>query len=276
MLKKIKKSDITVNIILIVLSVMVLFPVYIILLNSFKTKGEMLNSILSLPTTFTFDNYISTFGKLKYVSRVINTLFITVFSVLGIVFCSALAGYKIARTESKLSKLLFMFFTSSMLIPFHSIMISLTQVSAKLGIRDTKTGLVFIYIGLGINMAVFLFNGFAKIVPYELEEAAAIDGCNSFQTFFLIVFPMLKPIATTVAIIDILWIWNDFLLPLLMLNNQDNYTLILGINQFFGQYNTDWTNILAGIVLTSIPIIIFYLFFQKNIMKGIADGAVKG
>lgn len=276
MVKKINKSDIFVNIILIVFTILILFPIYIIVLNSFKTRGELLNSILALPTTFTFDNYISTFGKLNYIARIVNTLFITVFSVLGIIFCSALAGYKIARTESKLSKFLFLFFTSSMLIPFHSIMISLTQISAKLGVRDSKTGLIFIYIGLGINMAVFLFNGFVKSVPYELEEAAVIDGCNSVQTFFLIVFPLLKPIATTIAIIDILWIWNDFLLPLLMLNNPDNYTLILGINQFFGQYNTDWTNVLAGIVLTSIPIIIFYLFFQRNIMKGIADGAVKG
>ncbi|MDA3901319.1 MAG: carbohydrate ABC transporter permease [Spirochaetes bacterium] len=269
------KTNIFVLMLLAVITCIILFPVYTVLLNSFKTRSEMLVSFLAFPKEFTFDNYIITIQKLKYVSRFFNTLIVTVLSVTGIVFFSALAGYKIARTQSRLSKVLYLLFTLSMLIPFHSIMISLTQISKIVGVRNSLWGLSIINIGLGVNLAIFLFTGFSKSIPKELEEAAAIDGCNEFQVFRYIAMPLLKPIAATVAIIDVLWIWNDLLLPLLMLTSSKDFTLVLGINQFFGLYNSDWTLALAGLILTSIPAIMFYLVFQKYIIKGIASGAVK-
>jgi raffinose/stachyose/melibiose transport system permease protein len=167
-------------------------------------------------------------------------------------------------------------FVASMLVPFHSIMIPLTRVAKTMGVQGSTYGLALIYIGLGVNMAIFLYHGFVKSIPRELEESAQIDGCNEFQTFFQIIFPLLLPITVTIAILDFLWIWNDFLLPLLMLTDVNRYTLILSTNMLFGEYNKEWPLILSSLVLTAIPVILIYAFFQKFIMEGIAEGAVKG
>ncbi len=253
-----------------------LFPLYIALINAFKTDGQMAKSILALPTSLNFDNFKEAFHRLDFIKSTLNTLFITTVAVIGILICSSLAGYKLARSKSKLSKIFYGLFVASMLVPFHSIMISLTRVSMVLDIKGTKLGLSAIYIGLGVNMAIFLYYGFIGSIPEELEEAAVIDGCGPFAVFYYVVFPLLKPITATIAILDALWIWNDFLLPLLMIKKKKNYTLILSANSFFGKYEADWTNILAGLLMTSIPLIVFYIFFQKNIIEGITAGAVKG
>lgn len=163
-----------------------------------------------------------------------------------------------------------------MLVPFHSIMIPLTRMARGLSVQGSTYGLALIYIGLGVNMAIFLYHGFVKSIPRELEESAQMDGCNEFQTFFQIIFPLLLPITVTIAILDFLWIWNDFLLPLLMLTDVNNYTLILSTNMLFGEYNKEWPLILSSLVLTAVPVILIYAFFQKFIMEGIAEGAVKG
>lgn len=265
--------------ILIVLTIgaaIALFPIYIAVINSLKTNGEISRSILGLPQKLQFINFVKAYNKLDFLVVVRNTALITGLSVIGILFAGSLAGYKIARTPGKLSRLFYFLFIASMLIPFHSIMISLTKTAMALGVKGSILGTVAIYIGLGINMAIFLFHGFVSTVPIELEEAAIIDGCGSFGIYYHVVFPLLKPITATVAILDALWIWNDFLLPLLMISDSDNYTLILSANKFFGKYEADWSNILAGLLMTSIPLIIFYIAFQKNIVKGITAGAVKG
>jgi len=194
----------------------------------------------------------------------------------GIVFCASLAGYKLSRTSGKVSNFLFFLFVASMLVPFHSIMIPLTRMAKELHVQGTSYGLGVIYIGLGVNMAVFLYHGFVKTIPRELEESAEIDGCHPFQTFFQIIFPLLLPITVTIAILDFLWIWNDFLLPLLMLTDENSYTLIISTNKLFGEYHKEWSLILAALVLTAIPVVLIFIFFQHFIMQGIVEGAVKG
>ncbi len=261
---------------LIIAGMISFFPIYIALINSLKTDGEMANSILALPTVLRFENYIVSFQKLDFIRTTFNTLVISVFSVIGIIVTSSMAGYKIARSRLKLARFFQFLFVSSMLIPFHSIMISLTRTAMVLNVKGSLMGTVAIYIGLGVNMAIFLYVGFVGTIPIDLEEAAIIDGCGPFGVFLHVIFPLLKPITATIAILDALWFWNDFLLPLLMITDADNYTLILSANKFFGKYTADWTNLLAGLLMTSAPLVVFYMMFQKHIVKGIVAGAVKG
>lgn len=252
------------------------FPIYMALTNSLKTQGEMFRSFAGLPTKLRLENYTQAFDKINLLNSTLNSVIISVLGIGGIVFCAALAGYKLSRTKGKVSSVIFFLFIASMLVPFHSIMIPLTRMANKLSVQGSTYGLALIYIGLGVNMAIFLYHGFVKSIPKELEESAQIDGCNEFQTFFRIIFPLLVPITVTIAILDFLWIWNDFLLPMLMLTDVNRYTLILSTNMLFGEYNKEWPLILAALVLTAIPVILFYAFFQRFIMEGITEGAVKG
>lgn len=269
-------SSILISVFLSVGAVVSFFPVYMAIINSFKTQGEMFASFTSLPTTLNFDNYIQAFERIQLVQSTINSTVVSVLGIGGIILCSSLAGYKLSRTPGKLSAFIFSLFVASMLVPFHSMMIPLTRMAKTLNVSGSTYGLALIYIGLGVNMAIFLYHGFVKSIPRELEEAAVIDGCNQVQTFFRVIFPLLLPISVTIAILDFLWIWNDFLLPLLMLTDSNDYTLILSTNALFGEYTKEWSLILAALVLTAIPVIVIYSFFQKFIMHGIAEGAIKG
>lgn len=275
-MKRRKLYDRVITLVLAVGAVYTLFPVYMAVINSFKTQGEMLKSVLSLPTKLHFENYTDAFREINMLQSAMNTVVVTVIGITGIIVCASLAGYKLSRTPGKLSNFIFFMFVASMLVPFHSIMIPLTRMAKHLGFQGTTYGLAFIYVGLGVNMAIFLYHGFVKSVPRELEESARMDGCGELQTFVRIIFPLLLPITVTIAILDLLWIWNDFLLPLLMLTDVKRYTLILATNMLFGEYNNDWSLILASLVLTAIPVVVFYAFFQKYIMQGITEGAIKG
>jgi raffinose/stachyose/melibiose transport system permease protein len=262
--------------ILCVFGLLVLFPLFMALLNSFKTTAEMNQAVLSLPKTFKLDNYFTAFKSMEFFRSLINTVIITFFSFMGIVFISAMAGYKLSRTKTVLSQIIFFMIISSMMIPFTVIMLPLIQVSAKLHMLNKIWGIILVYIGVGINMPVFLYHGFVKSIPQELEEAAFIDGATDWQMFRKIIFPILQPINITVALLQIIWIWNDFLLPLVFISSQKNYTLILSTQSFYTMYSTSWELILAGNFMAIIPVIIIYLIFQKNIQEGIATGAVKG
>lgn len=263
--------------ILIAAAVFTLFPVYITILNSFKTQGEMMNNIVSLPENLEFRNYIEAFQKTDFLNSLKNTIVIVGVGLIGIILFSAMAGYKLCRIKTRLSGFIFGLFVMSMLIPFHSIMISLTRIAKNLKVQGSTIGLGFIYIGLGVSMAIFLYHGFVKSISHELEEAAVIDGCGDFRLFFKIVFPLLLPITATVAILNMLWMWNDFLLPLIMLTDYKDYTLLLSTNMLFGQYgNNDWSAILSTLTMAMLPVILIYLVLQKYIIEGIAEGAVKG
>lgn len=261
---------------LAVLTFFWLFPLLMALMNSFKTNGELLTNVMSFPTSLTFDNYKRTIEKMSYLRSFLNTVLLSFLSVSMMILFSALAGWRLSRTKTRLSSFLFALFVFSMLIPFSSIMIPLYKVILALHIKNSLIGLSFVYSGLGVSMAIFLYHGFVKGIPFELEEAAGIDGCSKLKTFFLIILPMLKPITATICITNVLWVWNDFLLPLITISKNKKYSLLLSTNTLFGQYSSDWSAILSALILSAIPVILFYAIFQKQILKGITDGAIKG
>jgi len=261
---------------LLAAAIFFLFPVLLALMNSLKTEGEMFKSVVQWPKTLHWENYRYVLTEVHILNNLYNTFVITLLSVGGIIVCSSLAGYKLSRTPGKFSAFIFFLFLSSMLIPFYSIMFTLIQMASRLHIQGSVYRLPLIYIGLGVNFAIFLYHGFVKSIPRELEESAQMDGCGQLQTFIRIIFPLLVPITVTIAILDILWVWNDFMLPLIMLTNYKSYTLVLLASTFFSQYSNEWSYILSILVLTSLPVILIYLLFQKYIVQGIADGAIKG
>ncbi|MBS3991391.1 MAG: carbohydrate ABC transporter permease [Erysipelothrix sp.] len=262
--------------ILVTYSLFSLSPIILAIINSGKTQGEILTNILAIPQNFKWSNYVVAFEKIKFTRSFFNTLLVVVIGCTGIVLFSSIAAYKLARVKSKLSNFYYGLFVFSMLIPFHSIMISLVRIANVTKIQGSLIGLGIIYIGLGVPMAIFLYTGFTRSIPVELDEAARIDGCSDLRLFFSIIFPQLKPITITIIITNALWMWNDFLLPLLMLPNSKNYTILLSTNILFGQYgNNDWPSILSVLIMAMLPVIVFYIILQKWILKGISEGALK-
>ncbi|CAI6083000.1 carbohydrate ABC transporter permease [Cohnella rhizoplanae] len=261
---------------LALLAVYFLFPIYMAIINSFKDQSEIYRSVLSWPSTVRFENYSDAFHKANMLKSGLNTIIVTVTGIVGIVLFSSLAGYKLSRTRGRLSQGLFMLFVASMLIPFQTIMVTLTKMARDLGLQGSPFGLGVVCAGLGVNMAIFLYHGFVKGVPRELDESAMMDGCGEWRAFFLIIFPLLGPITFTIVVLNLLWLWNDFLLPVLLLNDYRAYTLVLTINMFFGKYSREWPLILASLILSSLPIVVIFAFFQRWIIQGITDGAVKG
>jgi raffinose/stachyose/melibiose transport system permease protein len=261
---------------LLVAAVITLFPIYMAVLNSLKSDGEMLNQVLSFPKSITFGNYADAYRKIDFLRSFWNTIIVTLIGVTGIILFASMAGYKMSRTPGRLSRFLFSLFVLSSLIPFHSILITLVKIAKELKVQGTTYGLGFIYIGLGVALAIFLYHGFVKSIPRDLDEAAVMDGCGEFRLYAAIILPLLMPITATVAILNALWMWNDFLLPLLMLTKSQHYTLLISTNMLFGEYNNDWSAILSSLVLTMLPILLVYLLLQKYILSGIAEGAIKG
>lgn len=272
-----KWDSVIAAVILAMVSLFFLYPLIMVLQNSVKTYAALLTDVFGLPTKWEWGNYSHAWELMNYPRAFLNTLFVTVSGVAGMVLVSSLAAYKMARTKTRLSNLLFMLCIAPMLVPFHAIMITLTKVAKEMNLMNSLPGLAVMYWGLGAPMAIFLYHGFMKSVPLELDEAAMVDGCNPLQLFFRIVFPLLKPITTTIVVLNVLWIWNDFLLPLIMVNGQQaTKTLQLAAYQFFGQYVSEWQYIMAAIVMSVLPVLVFFLAMQKHIIKGIVSGAVKG
>lgn len=264
------------NIFGVLIGLIFLSPLYIAFTNSFKTQKGIYTSTISLPTKefFTLGNYAQAFKDLDFISSFTNSFLITTSSTVLIVIFSSMAAWMLVRTKTKFSSIIFFLFAAAMLIPFQSVMLPLINLMGKLHLLN-PVGLVFMYIGFGSSLSIIMYHGFIKNIPVELEEAATIDGCNKIQTFWLIVFPLLKPITVTVSILNAMWIWNDFLLPQLVVNKPGWQTLPLKMFFFFGQYAKKWNLALAGLVLAMIPIIIFYFFAQKHIVKGITQGSIK-
>ena len=265
-----------VHLLLIIGALFWLAPLLLALMNSFKTNGELLTNVLSLPQSLSFENYARTLDKMHYFRSLGNTVLLSGVSVTLIILFSSLAGWKLCRTKTRLSKFIFGLFVFSMLIPFSSIMIPIYRVILALKLKNSLLGLSLVYAGLGVSMAVFLYHGFVKGIPQELEEAAEMDGCGQLQVFRYMVFPLLKPITATVCITNVLWVWNDFLLPLIVISDNKKYTLLLSTNTLFGQYSSDWTAILSALIIAALPVSVFYAFFQKQILRGISEGALKG
>ena len=255
-----------------------LAPIIIVLYNSFKGKFYISDDPFALPNAETFsgiENYISGIEKTGFPAAFGWSLFITVFSVIAIVLFTSMTAWYIVRVKNGFTKALYYIFVFSMIVPFQMVMFTMTKTVADLGL-DTPWGLIIVYLGFGAGLAVFMFCGFVKSVPIEIEEAAMIDGCNPWQTFFHVVFPIMKPTAITVAILDAMWIWNDYLLPYLLIGSEYK-TIPIAVQYLRGGYGSvDMGAMMAMLVLSIIPIVVFYLSCQKYIIKGIVAGAVKG
>lgn len=253
-----------------------LFPIYILVLNSFKNTKGIFTDVIGFPNaaTFTLVNYPNAFEALEYIRSFVNSLTITVIATVLILLISAMAAWVLVRYKTKTSKIIFFLFAASMLIPFQCVMLPLVGFASRIGIMNPQ-GLIFMYMGFGSSMSIVMFHSFIKNIPEELEEAATIDGCGSFRLFFSIVIPLMRTILITVAVLNVMWIWNDYLLPSLIINKPGWQTLPLKTYLFFGQFAKRWDLASAGLIMCIIPIIIFYLCCQKYIVKGITDGAIK-
>ncbi len=274
--KRLKKAGL--YLLLIIFGSAFLAPIFIVLMNSFKGKLYITDAPFSLPNSETFnglENYLSGLQKTGFFSAFGYSLFITLGSVLVIVLFSSMTAWYITRVKSKITSIMYYAFVFSMIVPFQMVMFSMSKLANILNL-DNPLGIIVIYLGFGAGLSVFMFCGFIKSIPLEIEEAAMIDGCGSIRTFFLVVFPLLKPTAITVAILNTMWIWNDYLLPYLVIGS-DYKTIPIAIQYLKGGYGSvDMGAMMAMLVLAIIPIVVFYLSTQKYIIKGVVAGAVKG
>jgi len=260
----------------VLLALLFLVPFYFVVINSLKSFGDLMRNAAGWPEAFRWDNYARVWEIMKFPRAFMNSLLITVLSNAGLVIISAMAAYRILRRPTVFNRVLFVLFIAAMVIPFQSIMIPLVKVASEVGLMDSRFGLIICYFGFGVSLNLFLYHGFMKSIPLEIEEAAVVDGCTPYGVFWRIVFPLLKPMTITILILNSLWIWNDFLLPLLVLHSADIRTIPLQTYSFFGQYTKQWDLALAGLVLGVAPMVAFFLLMQKHIIAGISAGAVKG
>lgn len=272
-MSKDKKNLFSIEVLGLLLGLIWIAPFYLMIVNALKTKKQIFSGVLGLPDALALGNFVQAFADLEFLKSLFNSVLITGFSVAVIIIFSAMAGYALARNKSKLSGGLFFVFVAAMLIPFQSVMIPLVSIFGQ-GNMLNAAGLIFMYLGFGCSLSIFLYHGAMTSIPKSLDEAAIIDGANRFQLFWYIIFPLLKPISVTVGILNVIWIWNDYLLPSLVLN-EANATIPLKMFFFFGEYTKQWHLALAGLTLAIIPVIIFYFFAQKQILKGVSEGAVK-
>lgn len=269
-------SNMVLQIVMVVVALIFLAPFYFLLVNSVKSLGDIMVDAANWPSVFHFDNYSKAWQMTRFPEAFTNSILITAISNVIIALLSAMAAYRMVRSNTRFNRFVFMLFVSAMVIPFQSIMIPLLQVINFLGVNNSIVGLILSYLGLGIPLSVFLFHGFVKGIPLEIEEAATVDGASPFRVFARIVLPMLKPMMVTVIILNCLWVWNDYLLPSLILQSPELRTIPLATFAFFGQYSKQWDMALPALVLGITPIIIFFLSLQKYIVEGVAAGSVKG
>lgn len=258
----------------IILAAFFIFPILLLFINSFKSLKEIYISVLQLPKTLNLDNYISAFKELDYLNAIKNSLIITCTVTVANVICCSMAAWVLVRYKTKTSKLIFTIFSVAVLVPFQCVMLPLLEEMGKLNMINMP-GLMLVNLGFGSSMSIILFHGFMKNVPVELEEAASIDGASQPRIFFTIVLPLIKGIAVTVAILNVMSLWNDYLLPSLTINRSGTQTLPLRTYLFFGAYTKKWNLGSAALVMAIIPVIIFYVLCQKHIIKGVTEGAVK-
>ncbi len=273
-----KSTAMVLSIILSILSIAFLFPIVLVLSNSFKNKLYISDAPFQLPNSTTFvglSNYIDGASKIGFFDAFGRSAFITIGSVIFIIIFTSMTAWYLVRVKSVFISSIYYVFVFAMIVPFQMVMFTMSKIANDLGLNNMY-GLIILYLGFGAGQAVFLFTGFMKSIPIEVEEAAMIDGCNPLQTYFGIIFPMVKPIAVTISILNAMWIWNDFLLPSLILP-QEKGTIPMVIQNLKGGYGSiDMGAMMAMLVLAILPIIVFYLSSQKYIIKGIAAGAVKG
>ena len=279
--QKERRSHTVLTVVFAIIAVAYLYPIFIVLVNSLKTNAAINLDTFAFPTSNTFmglQNYIKgmTFGNYPFLKAVGYSLFITLASTALILVCTSMAAWYVSRVGSFFSKIVYYLCVFSMVVPFQMVMFTLSRTANQLSL-DTPWTIPVIYLGFGAGLAVFMFCGFVKSIPLEIEEAAAIDGCGPVRTFFQVVLPMMKPTMISVGVLEIMWVWNDFLLPYLVLDRTEYMTIPIVIQHLKGSYGqVDMGATMALILLSILPVIIFYLCCQKHIIKGVAAGAVKG
>ena len=262
---------------IIVLACLYIYPVFLMVDNSFKPFKEILTNVLALPSKLEWANYTYVIEKMEYFRLFWNNVVITLIGIAGIVAFSSMAAYILDRKDTPVTKAIHTFIITPMLIPFQTIMITLLKFMNIIHLNGTTWGLGIQYWGFGIPMATFIYFNFMKSIPTEIDESAMIDGATTFQTYLLIIFPLLKTVTATVVVLDVMWIWNDFLLPLLMVNSSpSSKTLVLAAYNFVGSLNTKWHYALAAMVLAILPSVIVFVFLQRYIVDGVVAGAIKG
>ena len=280
MSKQKRTWDVILVVVMVLLCLLWIYPIVLILLNSLKTEGSFTTStVFRLPTAETFAglrNYVYGVTKMNFLSSMGYSLLITVTSVVLILLCCSMTGWYLTRVNNKLSKFMNLLIVFSMVVPFQMVMFTLSKTADRLNLNN-PWNICIIYLGFGAGLAVFMFTGFMKSVPMEIEEAAMIDGCNPIQIFFKVVFPILKPTMISTAILETMWVWNDYLLPTLVLDIKKYRTIPMAIQYFRGSYGkVEMAPMMACIMITVLPVIVLYLICQKYIIDGVVAGAVKG
>ena len=281
MAKREERGKMVLTIIFTVICIAYILPILIVLMNSFKSNAAVNTETFAFPNANSFvgfQNYIKgmTFGNYPFLKAVGYSLFITLASTALILVCTSMAAWYVSRVGSFFSKIVYYLCVFSMVVPFQMVMFTLSRTANRLSL-DTPWTIPVIYLGFGAGLAVFMFCGFVKSIPLEIEEAAAIDGCGPVRTFFQVILPMMKPTMISVGVLEIMWVWNDFLLPYLVLDRTEYMTIPIVIQHLKGSYGqVDMGATMALILLSILPVIIFYLCCQKHIIKGVAAGAVKG
>lgn len=273
--KKYTKKTLAAEVIMILIAMGFVIPIYYLVVSTFKGQQEIMEHPLALPSAFTLENYGRALDTMDFWRNFGNSMLITVASVFVIVVCGSMAAYSICRHQSKFSKFMNVFFLLGFMVPAQATMLPLFTVMKNLHLVNTYQGMILLH----SNQCVFaylMYRGFIQTVPKELEEAAKIDGCNMWQTFWHITFPLLKPITTTIVIFNVMWIWNDFMLTYLFLNSSSKATLVMQVYNGIGMFSNDWSLMMPALVIALLPMVIFYLFMQKNIVAGVAAGSVKG
>ena len=280
MSKQKRTWDVILAVVMVLLCLLWIYPIVLILLNSLKTEGSFTTStVFRLPTAETFAglrNYVYGVTKMDFLSSMGYSLLITITSVVLILLCCSMTGWYLTRVNNKLSKFMNLLIVFSMVVPFQMVMFTLSKTADRLNLNN-PWNICIIYLGFGAGLAVFMFTGFMKSVPMEIEEAAMIDGCNPIQIFFKVVFPILKPTMISTAILETMWVWNDYLLPTLVLDIKTFRTIPMAIQYFRGSYGkVEMAPMMACIMITVLPVIVLYLICQKYIIDGVVAGAVKG
>ena len=271
------KTTFLIQIVMTLVGLLFLAPIFIIINYSFKTKKELyLKSPLALPESFQFDNYVKAFKKLDMVTTYSNTFLYTIISVLILALLCGITAWAIARCKHKFFKFAYVYFIIGILIPYQALFLPIYTIGYKMNLTNTRIGIIFMYVATGISFGVFLMTSFMTTVPIELEEAARIDGCSVFRTYFKIVMPLLKPAMATLVIMQSFQIWNDYLLASLYVSKKDLKTLTVAIQSLFSAQTSDYTTAMAAIVLSVLPIAILFISLQKYFIKGMTVGAVKG
>ena len=274
-----EKHGTLLTVIFTIISIAYVYPIFLVVLNSFKKKAYISREPFSIPQGKIFvgwDNYIKGIEKTGFIQAFGWSLFITVFSVAAIILCTSMCAWYICRVKNAATNTIYYLCLFSMIVPFQMVMFTLSKIANILHLNN-PVGIIVVYLGFGAGLSVFMFVGFVKSIPLEIEEAAMIDGCTPLQTFFQVVLPILKPTCITVTILQAMWIWNDYLLPYLVLDIRKYKTIPIAVQYLKGGYGSvDMGAMMGALVLAIIPIIIFYLFCQKYIIEGVVAGAVKG